>query len=782
MFTSNNLDDSYLAKLLQEEYDREAAVVLDDEDQDDSRNSSNTESSFVSSYDKRKPVVPPREAFMQELSPVDPSLELSDPTPDIILLFLDFNERYFWGSLAGIEVKWSPRMTLCAGLCVYEGRGGLCSVRLSLPLLKLRPRKDLVETLLHEMIHAYLFVTNNDRDHSGHGPNFLSHMKRLNKATGANISVYHTFNDEVDSYQQHWWRCSGPCQRRAPYFGYVKRSMNRAPSAKDFWWPEHQATCGGVYTKVKEPEGYGQKKPGKGKGKEGAGNAVEPSKDIRTFWGNGHILSSNTEAINKAAGASPSQRKSGTHFMNTATFSSGAGPSNATTGQRSVNGALSNPSYNHRNKSAVTDPLSRDRSEIFPSVSFKQAADRDHPDKYSASTVITANRKTSVNSNSTVSDIRKELSDNSSSQPVKRNTSANNNNTSSETRVGKTNSRSDFHKHFDNSFSINKKQKNSPHLNNKKVVFPKNFVSVCVGGDSSSPIISVKRKKKKYVMDELDSNDGLWDETADLTADLKRGQLSNELNSTGKIGKLDSNNRAEERGKLPAGLTNHRGNGSILQKMNSPKSKPFQASAQSLVKTDVKTGEIKNGNGAEKRKNDDVSRSGTRLEIDNFHSRASVSERGAAGFSGEGFKLGTGESGSSFLSQIRKTWQEKSYSAASASSREPSHSSPGSRLSQLSHIDQMNAGSSLLNKKRTSMEAFGARVNNLDSYKTVKVDKEISRHNHSSIQNTSVSESPNEVIHIDVSHTLVKVPCPVCSISVPENTINAHLDLCLLAC
>lgn len=36
----------------------------------------------------------------------------------------------------------------CAGLCVYEGRGGLCSVRLSLPLLKLRPRKDLVETLL----------------------------------------------------------------------------------------------------------------------------------------------------------------------------------------------------------------------------------------------------------------------------------------------------------------------------------------------------------------------------------------------------------------------------------------------------------------------------------------------------------------------------------------------------------------------------------------------------------------------------------------------------------
>ena len=36
----------------------------------------------------------------------------------------------------------------CAGMCCYEGSGGLCSVRLSEPLLKLRPRSDLVNTLL----------------------------------------------------------------------------------------------------------------------------------------------------------------------------------------------------------------------------------------------------------------------------------------------------------------------------------------------------------------------------------------------------------------------------------------------------------------------------------------------------------------------------------------------------------------------------------------------------------------------------------------------------------
>lgn len=40
----------------------------------------------------------------------------------------------------------------------------MCSIRLSESLLKLRPRKDLVETLLQEMIHSYLVVTNNDKD------------------------------------------------------------------------------------------------------------------------------------------------------------------------------------------------------------------------------------------------------------------------------------------------------------------------------------------------------------------------------------------------------------------------------------------------------------------------------------------------------------------------------------------------------------------------------------------------------------------------------------------
>lgn len=35
-----------------------------------------------------------------------------------------------------------------AGICSYQPRAGFCSVRLSEPLLKFRPREDLIDTLL----------------------------------------------------------------------------------------------------------------------------------------------------------------------------------------------------------------------------------------------------------------------------------------------------------------------------------------------------------------------------------------------------------------------------------------------------------------------------------------------------------------------------------------------------------------------------------------------------------------------------------------------------------
>ncbi|KAM9495938.1 DNA-dependent metalloprotease SPRTN isoform 2-T2 [Clarias gariepinus] len=175
---------------------------------------------------------------------------------------------------------------------------------------QMEPQDD--TTLLHEMIHALLFVTQNNRDRDGHGPEFCKHMNRINQASGTKISIYHSFHDEVDVYRQHWWRCNGPCQNRKPFFGYVKRAMNRAPSARDPWWEEHRRTCGGTYSKIKEPENYGKK--GKNEEKKGKneekkeksaskkpGDKIKPagsgSQDIRNvipFSGKGIVLGGST--------------------------------------------------------------------------------------------------------------------------------------------------------------------------------------------------------------------------------------------------------------------------------------------------------------------------------------------------------------------------------------------------------------------------------------------------------------------------------------------------------
>ncbi|XP_036210747.1 sprT-like domain-containing protein Spartan isoform X1 [Myotis myotis] len=272
-----------------------------------------------------------RERAQAPLSLVDASWELVDPTPDLQALFVQFNDQFFWGQLEAVEVKWSKRMTLCAGICSYEGRGGMCSIRLSEPLLKLRPRKDLVETLLHEMIHAYLFVTNNDKDREGHGPEFCKHMHRINRLTGANITIYHTFHDEVDEYRRHWWRCDGPCQFQKPYYGYVKRATNRAPSAHDYWWAEHQSTCGGTYIKIKEPENYSKK--GKGKTKLAAAENKDNTNGVVPFSGRGHVLGETNNLL--SSGRLPTSPANKTQDPSGQDHSASAGRRNAKTEAKS---------------------------------------------------------------------------------------------------------------------------------------------------------------------------------------------------------------------------------------------------------------------------------------------------------------------------------------------------------------------------------------------------------------------------------------------------------------
>lgn len=199
-------------------------------------------------------------------SQIESILSSTDPIIDIHELFSLYNTLYFRSLLLPrVEVSWSPRLTLCAGICelVRDPQNGnkytRIRLKLSEPLLKFRPRTDVVDTLLHEAIHAYFFVTTSWRhsrgeDGTGHGEGFLLLSDAVNNHGGYGVSVFHTFHDEVDSYRTHVWECDGPCKTRAPFFGLVKRSMNRAPGKGDSWWTGHVEACGGSFTKIAEPE------------------------------------------------------------------------------------------------------------------------------------------------------------------------------------------------------------------------------------------------------------------------------------------------------------------------------------------------------------------------------------------------------------------------------------------------------------------------------------------------------------------------------------------------
>ena len=95
------IDDMQLARELQEQFDKETP--------NESERPNFAFNSTDNMSDKRGNKAINNQT---EMSLVDPQWEILDPSPDIRVLFIEFNDKYFWGKLSGIEVKWSQRMTL----------------------------------------------------------------------------------------------------------------------------------------------------------------------------------------------------------------------------------------------------------------------------------------------------------------------------------------------------------------------------------------------------------------------------------------------------------------------------------------------------------------------------------------------------------------------------------------------------------------------------------------------------------------------------------------------
>ena len=177
-----------------------------------------------------------------------------EETFDLYEYFQIYNEIFFENLLGCISLSWSSKMTSCAG--VFSVYKGVPTIRLSESLLKFRTITEVKETLLHEMIHAYCFIKKYDMsdDLSGHGKYFKQKMNEINKETGFNVTVYHNFLDEVSYYAKYVWRCNGICRNKKPYYGYVRRQMNRPPQKADKWFMKHQKECGGTFIRISPTE------------------------------------------------------------------------------------------------------------------------------------------------------------------------------------------------------------------------------------------------------------------------------------------------------------------------------------------------------------------------------------------------------------------------------------------------------------------------------------------------------------------------------------------------
>ncbi|KAJ3705806.1 hypothetical protein LUZ61_009511 [Rhynchospora tenuis] len=209
------------------------------------------------------------------------ALVVATPHPDLDIhaLFSHYDSTYFDCTLSSSCVEWSsPRLTSCTATCTYFK--AFCRITLSRPLLMYLSADHVKNTLLHEMIHAHLFVTKKIRSHGTHGPEFREFMNLINSSTitddqrpsfGYKITLFHDFHDEdvVDDNIAHCWmcqKCGDTTKRATPSQPSHADCVVQAHHAKktcsyaDCHWHRHRVKCDGTYMKMQNLEEHHDKK------------------------------------------------------------------------------------------------------------------------------------------------------------------------------------------------------------------------------------------------------------------------------------------------------------------------------------------------------------------------------------------------------------------------------------------------------------------------------------------------------------------------------------------
>jgi predicted SprT family Zn-dependent metalloprotease len=127
--------------------------------------------------------------------------------PDVAtlqLMFAQFNYAYFDGEIPTHEIAYNNRFSNVAGRITYKPP----KIELSPKHLRGKP-EQLRETLLHEMVHAWLFARG---ENPGHTPAFKKKMRELGLT-----SIYHDLGTAPplnESAKRYILRCEH-CRREA---------------------------------------------------------------------------------------------------------------------------------------------------------------------------------------------------------------------------------------------------------------------------------------------------------------------------------------------------------------------------------------------------------------------------------------------------------------------------------------------------------------------------------------------------------------------------------------